>query len=436
MTRFATSPGRPADPDARLFLRARSVLTVQIAATVTVVLLLVGAVALSVMVADQHREEGRTLTLTAGRPVTAEQLPCVWMYQRRDGVVRGTPGAPPRLPVVAAMDRAQRLRRTLTARYRVGGIDYLVRTLVDGGTVTQIALDLRYDDQERADLYLALAISELVGLAAAAVTGRLLSRRAMAPLDEALKRQRRFVADASHELRTPLTQLHTRAQLLRRRVETGRVDPLAARRELDCIVASSRQLGEIVEDLLRSAQLSGDPRSYEPVDLATLAEQVALAESARADTARVTITVANETVPAGRVVNGVEPALRRAVAALVDNALRHSSAGGRVGLTVRPHGAREVALAVEDDGAGFPPDQAERIFERAQHGDRGRGAQFGIGLALAREIVESHRGSVTATGEPGRGATFTVVLPRAAAPRVAGNADAERSTARPSASRG
>ncbi|MEK8174129.1 ATP-binding protein [Streptomyces sp. M19] len=71
-----------------------------------------------------------------------------------------------------------------------------------------------------------------------------------------------------------------------------------------------------------------------------------------------------------------------------------------------------VSLSVRDTGVGFAPKEAERIFERFARGTTGQGRRFGLGLALAREVVEAHRGRITASGRPGDGALFTVELPR------------------------
>ena len=127
--------------------------------------------------------------------------------------------------------------------------------------VRQAVIDLRYQVEERRRLYVALAAAEAAGLVAALLVGQLLARRAIAPLGEALARQRRFVADASHELRTPLTQLHTRAQLLERRLRPD-ADPSALATEMRRMVTGTRQLGEVIDDLLLSAQLRQTRRLF------------------------------------------------------------------------------------------------------------------------------------------------------------------------------
>ncbi|MBO2464749.1 ATP-binding protein [Actinomadura violacea] len=88
------------------------------------------------------------------------------------------------------------------------------------------------------------------------------------------------------------------------------------------------------------------------------------------------------------------------------------NSGGRVAVVLARDGDR-VELAVRDDGVGFDPADAERIFQRFTRGAQGRGRRFGLGLALVREVVESHGGTIDAVGRPGAGASFTVRLPAA-----------------------
>jgi signal transduction histidine kinase len=95
---------------------------------------------------------------------------------------------------------------------------------------------------------------------------------------------------------------------------------------------------------------------------------------------------------------------------LLDNALAHTTSRIWVEVATDP-GERRVTATVRDDGAGLDPTQTRRLFERFARGDHGDGRRFGLGLALVREVVAAHGGSVTATGSPGEGATFTITLP-------------------------
>jgi two-component system OmpR family sensor kinase len=400
------SAGRPrvagaAARDQQMLSRVRRTLTLQLAGAVTVVVALVGTIIYLSMSAGQRRDSERELQAVIASRAVENAPPCLFVFAIEGGAVHRTPNAPAALPVRADLHGT----RTVVRQHRLGGISYLVRTEHHGSTVVQAALDQRYEIQERHRLYTALGIAELGGLIAALVTGQLLARRAISPLAEALERQRRFVADASHELRTPLTRLHTRAQLLARRTDSG-----ALHDELRSIVSDTRQFGEVIEDLLLSAQLPPRAARGSAVDLAAVVESVVAAEAARAQAGTLTLTLVRADGPC--VVAGVQSALRRVVGALLDNAIGHTPPGGHVQVTLG-HAGAQVELVVRDDGVGLDPADTERIFQRFTRGTTGEGRRFGLGLALVREVVESHGGTIEAAGRPGEGATFTVRLPAA-----------------------
>jgi signal transduction histidine kinase len=247
-------------------------------------------------------------------------------------------------------------------------------------------------------------------LSLAALVGAVIARRAIVPLGQAFDRQQRFIADASHELRTPLTQLHTRAQLLDRELRRDG-DPARLAEDVRQLIRGTRHLGDVVEELLLAAQLRAEPATFGPVDLAELAGEAVAAEQARS--AQLSVELRAVAPPDhAYVVRGAATALRRVLTSLIDNALGHTPAGGHV--TVRlghEPAAGVVTCAVQDDGAGFDPTGGQRMFERFARGGHGDRRRFGLGLALVREAVQAHGGTVAATGEPGAGATFTVTLP-------------------------
>jgi two-component system OmpR family sensor kinase len=264
---------------------------------------------------------------------------------------------------------------------------------------------------------LACGLASLLAGLAVAVTGVLVTRRTLNPMAEVLDRRRRFVADASHELRAPLTRLHVRSQLLLR-WEDELPEPLAI--ELRRMVAGTRELGEVLDDVLSGARLREDSPRNERVDLAAVAADLLAAEAGRlAEQGLVAgLSVGREPL----VVLGVSPALRRMLSALVDNAIGHTPRGGRITVSVAAvdHG-RTVELVVADTGVGFDPAQHHTMFGRFVRGAAGKGQRFGLGLALTREVVESHGGTITAAGRPGQGARFIVRLPAAPAVRCSKN---------------
>ncbi|MEV4109535.1 HAMP domain-containing sensor histidine kinase [Nonomuraea sp. NPDC049695] len=398
-------PGGRADPhrqdlEKRLLKRARRRLTVQVAGAIFVLLTLVGVLVYCFMVHQQADSAQRDLAAAVTRASIAHPPPCVWLSELRDGAVWSSPGTPEELPVRLADLAAGSPSRV--EEVEVAGHAYLIRTQRRGDTTVQAAMDLRYQVEERRRLLRTLGGAQVAGLLAALLVGQVISRRAIAPLGEALARRRHFAAEVSHELRTPLTRLHTRAQLLSRRMRGG-TDRILLLDEVDQLVTGTRQLGEVVEDLLQSAQFQQLRRPFGPVDLAVLVSELAVAESARAEAQGVTIEVRCEG-QGDHVVRGVESALRRVISALLDNALGHTRVGGHIWMTLSRE-RETVLLKVRDDGVGLDPAQAERLFTRFV------GGGFGLGLALVREVVEGHSGTVTADGRPGAGATFTVRLP-------------------------
>ncbi len=265
--------------------------------------------------------------------------------------------------------------------------------------------DILFDD----GLFWAGAIGVLI----AGAVGWFAAGRAVKPLGEALQLQRRFVADAGHELRTPLTVLHTRAQLLSRKIASDH----PGRAITDQLLADSRVLGEVVDDLLTSAQLGVDPAKAEPVDLAGVAAEVTTSMQIVADQVGVTLHTQAESV----LVSGSRSALRRAILALVDNGIAHTPPGGSVWVACA--GQRDQAvLTVTDDGEGLDPADAQRLMERFARGSAiggesarpaGTGTRrFGLGLALVRQIVDAHGGRLTVEGEKGVGARVTIYLPQ------------------------
>lgn len=147
-----------------------------------------------------------------------------------------------------------------------------------------------------------------------------------------------------------------------------------------------------------------------PVDLAVLAAEAVEAEAPRAAEHGVVLALAG--ADAAAPVSGVVSALRRVVAELLANALAHTPAGGRIEVRLRAVAAGDVELVVSDSGRGFDTAQAEKIFDRFHRAPGSGERHTGLGLALIREVITAHGGTVSAVGRPGAGATFTVRLPR------------------------
>lgn len=232
-------------------------------------------------------------------------------------------------------------------------------------------------------------------------------------LDDGLRRERRFVADASHELRTPLAVLQTELELALRRPRS--------RDELEDALRSAAgdvdRLIRLAEDLLVLAAGEGGrlPVRTAPVDVPELLQSVADRFTALAAAAgrTVEVDVGTGSPEAGA---GGAPALsadrlrlEQALGDLVENGLRHGA--GRVRLAAAAD-ADGVVLQVRDEGPGFPPDFLEHAFERFSRSESSRtSGGAGLGLAIVAAVAHAHGGSVQAANQPGGGAVITLRLP-------------------------
>jgi len=398
------------DPDKILLSRARRVIALQTAAAITVSLLVLGVLALLVVT---HSQNAAAATLLRQTAASAEDVqdppPDVWIFiLDADGAITQTEDAPEGLPDRGALERirAGAASETSSIDGREGG--YLALTRKQGTRTMQVVMSRHEQHDERERLLGALAAGELVGLLIAILSAALLARRATAPLADALARQRQFVADASHELRTPLTQLHTRAQLLQMDLRTGAAVP-DVNADVDQLVTGTRHLGEVVEDLLLSSQLGSRDDARLPVDLGAVVADVIDDQANRAREQDVELVLRPD-AGGSSVVLGHQAALRRVLTALVDNALSHTPGGGHVTVELgTDHDT--VTVVVRDDGTGFDPADTERLFARFARGGHGDHRRFGLGLALAREVITGHGGTIEAWGRPGQGAAFTIRIP-------------------------
>jgi signal transduction histidine kinase len=221
-------------------------------------------------------------------------------------------------------------------------------------------------------------------------------------LEEAQRRQRRFVSDASHELQSPVATIRQHAEVAIAHPEGASVSELAGD-----VLAEDVRLQRLVEDLLLLTRADERTlaRTRKPVDV----DDLVFDEARRLrDTARITVDTTGVSV--GRV-DGDATQLGRVVRNLADNAARY--AASRVVFELHEQNGA-VVLRVDDDGPGVPVDERQRIFARFTRLDDARTRNTGgsgLGLAIVAEIVAAHGGAVAVTDAPAGGARFEVRLP-------------------------
>lgn len=230
-------------------------------------------------------------------------------------------------------------------------------------------------------------------------------------LETAFRAQRRFVADASHELRTPLAAIRGNLDVLVRRAAAGAPpgqDDLDALTDLQ---RESARMGRLLDDLLALARAEAPargPSPRAPVRLDLVAAEALRTAQPLADRHTLDLAVAAEPVVAG------DPdRLHQLLLLLIENALRHTPAGGTVTVDVGTVGD-QAQVQVRDTGPGIAPEHLPHLFEPFYRVDTARDRATGgtgLGLAIARSITTAHDGAIGVASTPGDGSTFTVRLP-------------------------
>jgi two-component system, OmpR family, sensor kinase len=250
------------------------------------------------------------------------------------------------------------------------------------------------------------AADDEVGELAATMDGMLEALdEARSEREQALERQREFVADASHELRTPLTSVQANLELLQAAGPGGDDD-----QAVESALASTKRMSRLVSDLLLLARAdAGRQAARTELDLTATAAE-ALEEVIPLAGERKLESELSEPLP----LIGSPDELHRLVRNLLENAVRHTPEGSTVKLRAVREG-NEAVLEVSDDGPGIALGREKQIFDRFVRGegpaDTAAGGESGLGLAIVRAVAESHGGSVEAVRSDSDGARFIVRLP-------------------------
>lgn len=229
-----------------------------------------------------------------------------------------------------------------------------------------------------------------------------LAKRIVSPLEESYEKQKQFISDAGHELKTPVSVVSANAELLSREIGENQW--------LDNIRYENERMGSLVGQLLELARTENVKPQTEELDLSRLVaggtlafESVAFEHGQRL----------NAEIKDNVTVVGDADRLAQLVSILVDNAIRHGKGGGEV--LVRLTQVKNTAvLSVVNDGDPIPKETAERLFERFYRADEARSSEekhYGLGLAIAKAIVSSHKGKLELKCYDGK-VEFTATIPQ------------------------
>ncbi len=271
-------------------------------------------------------------------------------------------------------------------------------------TVRFAFMDSSFEQDTLRSLALMGVLLFVAALAVVAAVGWLLAGYITRPVERAWKREKQFLADASHELKTPLTVILSSSALLE---ETADGEQAAY---VENIRAEGQRMKALVEDMLTLWRTEERSPILAPTSFSEIVTEAALRFEPVAFEAGHPLhyDIENELS-----VLGEEEKLRRVANILLDNAVKYAASNTAVRLTLDKVG-KQAVLTVENEGVPIPAEKLEHLFDRFYRADESRGEAkgFGLGLAIAREIVHGHRGSISARSDE-RATVFTVALPLA-----------------------
>lgn len=235
-----------------------------------------------------------------------------------------------------------------------------------------------------------------------------LALRTLKPIEEAHDAQSRFTADASHELRTPITAMRSENEVA---LMNPKLTLKEAKLQLQSNIEELEKLTNLSDGLLRLAQLEYKELPKTDLSVAAITSKAVDRTVQSAEAKKILI---NTQIDEDAVVSGDETSLVESLVILLDNAIKYSPEKSEIKLEVSKK-QKQVHVIVSDHGSGMKPEELPHVFERFYRADSSRTKQdvggYGLGLAIAKNIIEMHNGTIQVISSPENGSIFTIKLP-------------------------
>jgi len=257
-------------------------------------------------------------------------------------------------------------------------------------------------------LILILALIDLTILISSAVAGYFLAGRTLKPIKEMLDEQKRFVTDASHELRTPLTSIKTEVEVALR---DKKLTLKNAKTLLKSNLEEAEKMQKLSNYLLSLSRLEENEKNLKVItlDIKEVVEKAIKKLSFAINDKNITLIKELKSIQ----FQGNEISLTELTSILLDNAIKYSPKNGKVIIRTKKIG-KNVILEVQDFGQGINASEISHIFDRFYRADSSRSKEkidgYGLGLAIAKNIVDVYQGKIEVKSEPGKGSTFKVTF--------------------------
>jgi two-component system, OmpR family, manganese sensing sensor histidine kinase len=279
----------------------------------------------------------------------------------------------------------------------------------------QVANSLCSTQEELAKTQLLLSLGVPLTLSLTGLVGWFLGGVAMKPTQKSYEQLQRFTADASHELRAPIAAILSNAQVGLLSPESDRIQP---RQRLENIVNITKSTSSLISNLLFLARHEGqlNPDDLEAIDLRIFLQF--LIDEFKILAAEKKLNIHSNLSSSAIEIKGDRELLQQALKNLLNNAYKYTSSGGTVRLTLITKSRRAI-VEVEDNGIGIPAEDLPHIFDRFYRVDTARSREtggFGLGLAIAQQIIRAHNGQITVESTFDKGTKFQIVLPLISCP--------------------